>query len=101
MRIYEKRSRLRNIVIGAVIVGAAALAVKYRAGLRKGEAHVHYAIDGYVQESPRLKRASEFLSYPTKELQKFVHGWSEEDCRRNEQEYRDSIDKIVHGSESQ
>ncbi len=101
MRTQEKRSMLMGIVIGAVVTGVATLGIVYRASLRIGEAHVHHAIDSYVQESPRLKRASEFLSIPTKELQKYVHGQSEEEYRRKEQEYRDNIDEIVNGSESQ
>jgi len=92
---YEKRSRLKNIVVGAVIIGATF------AGLHYGQKYMHNRIENHLENNPRLNRVIEVLSYPTKELQKFVHGQSEEEYRRNEQEYGNNIDKIVNGSETE
>jgi len=98
---YEKKSRFRNFIIGAVVIGAGlAAGIKYHASLRKAEAHFHHSIDNHLENSPRLNRVMEVLSYPTKEFQKCLYGWSEEEYRRNEQEYRDNIERIVHEGET-
>ncbi len=102
MRTQEKKSRWRSYLTVAVVVGSGlALGIKYRASLRRAEAHVHYSIDHHLENSPRLKRVMEVLSYPRRETKKYLRGMSEEELQKQEQEYRDSLDKIVHGNQGE
>ena len=89
--------KIRDYVIGVAVAAVVGWGIGslFRDSLEYGFAYTTYHTDNFVKNNETLNGAFETLAYPSKELQKWTHGMSEEEYQDNYQRSRGKMEKIL------